>query len=84
MSDAEHPGGQWRSLRLKTVDLFIHLGKDIGGQVFGFTHDGSGDVVTIDPKTGKGTLFNSFKDPSTNMGISFAGAGVNPMVSPIP
>ncbi|MGZ3406207.1 MAG: hypothetical protein ACXVAN_07155 [Polyangia bacterium] len=54
------------------------------GQVFGFTHDGSGDVVTIDPKTGKGTLFNSFKDPSTNMGISFAGAGVNPMVSPIP
>jgi hypothetical protein len=54
------------------------------GQVFGFTHDGSGDVVTIDPMTGKGTLFNSFKDPSTNMGISFAGAGVNPMVSPIP
>jgi len=54
------------------------------GQVFGFTHDGSGDVVTIDPNTGKGTLFNSFKDPSTNMGISFAGAGVNPMVSPIP
>ena len=54
------------------------------GQVFGFTHDGSGDVVTIDPTTGKGTLFNSFKDPSTNMGISFAGAGVNPMVSPIP
>jgi hypothetical protein len=55
-----------------------------GGQVFGFTHDGSGDVVSIDPTTGKGTLFNSFKDPSTNMGISFAGAGVNPMVSPIP
>jgi hypothetical protein len=54
------------------------------GEVFGFTHDGSGDVVTIDPATGKGTLFNSFKDPSTNMGISFAGAGVNPMVSPIP
>jgi len=54
------------------------------GQVFGFTHDGSGDVVSIDPTTGKGTLFNSFKDPSTNMGISFAGAGVNPMVSPIP
>ncbi|HEX6838872.1 MAG TPA: hypothetical protein VF334_19975, partial [Polyangia bacterium] len=54
------------------------------GQVFGFTHDGSGDVVSIDPSTGKGTLFNSFKDPSTMMGISFAGAGVNPMVSPIP
>jgi hypothetical protein len=54
------------------------------GEVFGFTHDGTGDVITIDPKTGKGTLFGSFKDPSTNMGISFAGAGVNPMVSPIP
>ncbi len=54
------------------------------GQVFGFTHDGSGDVVTIDPKTGQGTLFNSFKDPSSGKGIAFAGAGVNPMVSPIP
>jgi hypothetical protein len=50
------------------------------GQVFGFTHDGSGDVVTIDPKTGKGTLYNSFTDPSTGKGISFAGAGVNAMV----
>ena len=44
--------------------------------------DGSGDVVTIDPKTGQGTIFNSFKDPTTNMGISFAGAGVNADVSP--
>jgi hypothetical protein len=52
------------------------------GQVFGFTHDGSGDVVTIDPKTGKGTLFNSFTDPTTMKGLSFAGAGVNAMVSP--
>jgi hypothetical protein len=52
------------------------------GHVFGFTHDGSGDVVTIDPKSGKGTLYNSFKDPSTNMPISFAGAGVNSLVSP--
>ena len=53
------------------------------GQVFGFTHDQSGDVVTIDPKTGQGALFNSFKDPTTNMGISFAGAGVNADVSPV-
>jgi hypothetical protein len=52
------------------------------GQVFGFTHDGSGDVVTIDPKTGKGTLYGSFKDPTSNSPISFAGAGVNSMVSP--
>ena len=53
------------------------------GQVFGFTHDGTGDVITIDPQTGKGSLYKSFKDPSTNMGISFAGAGVNANVSPI-
>jgi hypothetical protein len=53
------------------------------GQVFGFTHDGSGDVITINPQTGQGTLFNSFTDPSTGKGISFAGAGVNANVSPI-
>jgi len=52
------------------------------GQVFGFTHDGSGDVITIDPSTGAGTLFNTFKD-SSNKGIAFAGAGVNSMVQPI-
>ena len=53
------------------------------GQVFGFSHDGSGDVVTIDPLTGKGTLFNTFLDPATSKGISFAGAAVNADVSPI-
>ena len=47
------------------------------GQVFGFTHDATGTVVTIDPKTGKGTLYNKFNDPMTNMAIGFAGAGVN-------
>jgi hypothetical protein len=52
------------------------------GQVFGFTHDGSGRVVTIDPKTGAGTVFNTFNDPATGMPISFAGAGVNALVSP--
>jgi hypothetical protein len=52
------------------------------GQVFGFTHDGSGDVVTIDPMTGAGSLFKSFNDPTTGKGISFAGAGVNANVSP--
>jgi hypothetical protein len=52
------------------------------GQVFGFTHDNSGDVITIDPKSGVGTLYNSFSDPSSGKGISFAGAGVNSMVSP--
>lgn len=54
------------------------------GLVFGFTHDGSGTVVTIDPKTGKGTLFNKFTDPMTGAGISFAGAGVNSMVQAPP
>jgi hypothetical protein len=54
-----------------------------GGMVFGFTHDGSGDVITIDPKTGVGTLFNTFMDPQSNMPITFSGAGVNSKVSPI-
>jgi hypothetical protein len=53
------------------------------GQVFGFTHDGSGNVITIDPTTGVGTLFNTFKDPTSMKGIAFAGAGVNSMVMPI-
>jgi hypothetical protein len=52
------------------------------GKVFGFTHDGTGRVVTIDPATGQGTLFNTFMDPSTGQPISFAGAGVNALVSP--
>ena len=47
------------------------------GEVFGFTHDGSGDVVTIDHTSGVGTLFGTFMDPTTGHGISFAGAGVN-------
>jgi hypothetical protein len=47
------------------------------GHVWGFTHDGSGDVITIDPTTGASTLVGTFTDPSTGNGISFAGAGVN-------
>lgn len=53
------------------------------GKVFAFTHDGSGRVITIDPTTGKGTLFNTFTDPDTGKGISFSGAGVNSKVVPI-
>ena len=49
-------------------------------QVFGFTHDGTGRVVTIDTATGQGTMFGTFTDPATNMGISFAGAGVSSLV----
>jgi len=50
------------------------------GRVFGFTHDGTGHVVTIDPTTGQGTMYATFNDPSTGRGISFAGAGVSPNV----
>jgi hypothetical protein len=54
------------------------------GKVFGFTHDGSGDVVTIDPRTGLGTHYGTFEDPASGMPIRFAGAGVNSMVAPPP
>jgi len=49
-------------------------------KVFGFTHDGSGRVVTIDTSTGTGTMFGTFMDPATSKGIAFAGAGVNSLV----
>ncbi len=62
------------------------------GKVFGFTHNCSGDVVTIDPKTGVGTPYNVFTDTmnkcqtkgNTGTGVSFAGAGVNATVNPSP
>jgi hypothetical protein len=49
-------------------------------KVFGFTHDGTGRVITIDTNTGAGTMFGTFMDPSTNHGISFAGAGVSSLI----
>jgi hypothetical protein len=49
------------------------------GQVFGFTHDGTGHVVTIDVTSGVGTAFGTFLDAS-NKGISFGGAGVSSLV----
>lgn len=49
--------------------------------VFGFTHDGTGHVVKIDPTTGASTMYATFMDPVTQKPISFAGAGVNSMVS---
>jgi hypothetical protein len=52
------------------------------GQVFAFTHDNSGDVITVNPMTGVGTLFNTFTDPMSGKPISFAGAGVNALVAP--
>jgi hypothetical protein len=50
------------------------------GQVIGFTHDGTGHVVSINPSTGAASPFATFKDPTTNQPISFAGAGVNSLV----
>lgn len=50
------------------------------GLVVGFTHDGTGHVVTIDTTSGTSTLFATYKDPSTNQPISFAGAGVSSLV----
>lgn len=50
------------------------------GSVIGFTHDGTGHVVAINPNTGAATPFATFMDPSTNQPISFAGAGVNSLV----
>jgi hypothetical protein len=49
-------------------------------KVFGFTHDGTGRVITIDTTTGAGSMFGTFMDPSTHKPISFAGAGVNSLV----
>jgi hypothetical protein len=48
--------------------------------VFGFTHDASGRVVTIDKATGVGTLYATFMDPGTQKPISWAGAGVSSLV----
>jgi len=50
------------------------------GKVMGFTHDGTGNVIEMDPLTGVGAIFGTFTDPGTAMGISFAGAGVNALV----
>ena len=93
LADASNTGSQIDNL-LVTVD--VHTGavtqlgatgfpklfgaSFAGGKVFGFTHDGTGNVVTIDRTTGVGTLYATFTDPSTTKGIAFAGAGVNSLV----
>jgi len=97
LADASNMGSQLNNLLVKIEPSTGLVSSPIGktgypklfgtafalGKVFGFTHDGTGDVVTIDPTTGVGTLFGSFND-SGGMPIKFAGAGVNAMVSPIP
>ena len=94
LSDPSGSGTQANNL-LVTVDMTTGAVTEIGstgfpklfgvafaqGQVFGFTHDGTGHVVTIDPTSGSGTLYGTFTDPSTMKPISFGGAGVNSMVT---
>jgi hypothetical protein len=50
------------------------------GKVMGFSHDGTGDVVELDPAAGTGVLYATFTDPTTQKGITFAGAGVNALI----
>lgn len=49
-------------------------------KVFGFTHDGTGRVITIDTNSGTGTMFGTFMQPGSSNGISFAGAGVSSLI----
>ncbi len=52
-----------------------------GHRALGFTADGSGRVVSIDPTSGVGMLYATFTGDA-GTGLVFAGAGVNPRVSP--
>ncbi len=93
LSDPANTGSNMNNL-LVTIDVTTGAVTQLGSSgypklfgtafqdnvVFGFTHDGSGRVVTMSTTTGAGTLFGTFKDPATNMGISFAGAGVNSLI----
>ena len=96
LSDASNAGTQINNLLVKIDPTTGAATQTIGptgspklfgiayaqGEVFGFTHDGSGKVVTIDPMTGVGTLYATFTDPTSGTGIAFAGAGVNAKVAP--
>ncbi len=93
LSDAANSGTQVNNL-LVTVDVATGAVTMIGSSgypklfgtaaqdnvIFGFTHDGTGRVVMIDKTTGHGSIFGTFTDPATSMGIAFAGAGVNSLV----
>jgi Repeat of unknown function (DUF6923) len=94
LADAANTGTQINNV-LVTVDLTTGAVTPIGGgsgypklfgasyalgKVFGFTHDGTGNVVEIDRTSGAGTIYATFTDAATQKGISFAGAGVNALV----
>ncbi len=96
LSDASGKGTQLSNV-LGTIDVTTGAVTQIGatgypklfgtsfahGKVIGFTHDGTGHVVELDPTTGSGAPFATFNDPTTNLPISFAGAGVNALVTVI-
>ena len=93
-SDGSNQGTQLSNL-LVTIDMTSGAVTQIGATgypklfgvsvaenaVIGFTHDQTGHVVKIDPTSGSATVFATFNDPTTQMPISFAGAGVSPMVT---
>lgn len=93
LSDASNKGTQVSNL-LGKIDLATGQVTPLGatgfpklfgvsfahGKVIGFTHDGTGHAVELDPTTGVGTVYATFLDPTTHTGISFAGAGVNALV----
>ena len=96
LSDAASQGSQANNLLVK-INLATGAVTSVGptgypklfgasfglGTVMGFTHDGTGHVVKINPATGAGTVLATFIDPVTQMPISFAGAGVSSLVPPI-
>ena len=93
LSDASGHGTQLSNV-LATINLDTGAVTQIGatgypklfgisyanGNVLGFTHDGTGHVISIDRTTGVGTIFGTFSTPGTSTKISFAGAGVSSLV----
>jgi len=93
LSDAANKGTQLSNVLAK-IDLTTGQVTQLGatgfpklfgtsfahGKVMGFSHDGSGDVVELDPATGTGVPYATFTDPMTQKGIAFAGAGVNALI----
>lgn len=74
--------GAWTSTRGATGFPSLYGVAWAQGKVLGFSHDGSGHVVLVDPTSGAGTLAGTFLDPDTQSPVVFAGAAVSPAVSP--
>ncbi len=74
--------GAWTSTRGATGFPSLFGVAYAQGKVLGFSHDGSGHAVVIDPTSGAGTLAGAFTDPDTQTPVVFTGAAVAPNVSP--